>query len=138
MNGPTCSAKSSQDKKKPPPSRGGDVTVYVKDMNQPSLPIPFYSVPASVSVFRALSSLFHSMHFPDNSPFSHSVVLVLSLPCRYFRLYFSLWKSLSPWAHLHVVGMLRFRSVTSTKLKVVYKCMTANTSAIWRAIKILK
>ena len=27
-----------------------DVTVYVKDINQPSLPTPFYSIPVSVSV----------------------------------------------------------------------------------------
>ena len=39
---------------------GGAVTVYAKDMNQPSLPTPFYSVLASVSVFMALSTVFHS------------------------------------------------------------------------------
>ena len=32
------------------PSRGGDVTVYVFDMNRPSLPTPFYSVLVSLSV----------------------------------------------------------------------------------------
>ena len=31
------------------PSRGGDVTVYVCDINQPSLPTFFYSVLVSVS-----------------------------------------------------------------------------------------
>ena len=36
------------------PSRGGVVTVYVLDINQPSLPTPFHSVLASVSVFMAL------------------------------------------------------------------------------------
>ena len=36
------------------PSRGGDVTVYVADVNQPSLPTPFCSVLVSVSVFMAL------------------------------------------------------------------------------------
>ena len=30
------------------PSRGGDVKVYVCDMNQPSLPTPFYSVLVSI------------------------------------------------------------------------------------------
>ena len=59
------------------PSRGGDVTVYVADINQPSLPTPFYSVLVSVSVFMALSTVFHSINFPDNSPLSHSVLLVL-------------------------------------------------------------
>ena len=33
------------------PSRGGDVAVYVFDINQPGLPTPFYSVLVSVSVF---------------------------------------------------------------------------------------
>ena len=32
------------------PSRGGDVAVYVFDINQPSLPTPFYSVLVSISV----------------------------------------------------------------------------------------
>ena len=61
------------------PSRGGDV-VYVTDINQPSLPTPFYSVLVSVSVFMALSTLFHSINFPDNSSLSHSVLPVLPLP----------------------------------------------------------
>ena len=38
------------------PSRGGDVAVYVFDVNQPSLPTPFYSVLVSVSLFMALSA----------------------------------------------------------------------------------
>ena len=42
------------------PSRGGDVTVYVPDINQPSLSTPFYSVLVSVSVFMALSSVYLS------------------------------------------------------------------------------
>ena len=49
-------------------SRGGDVTVYVLDINQTSLPIRFYSVFVSVSVFMALSTVFHSINSPDNSP----------------------------------------------------------------------
>ena len=43
------------------PSRGGDVTVYVKDINQPSSPTPYYFVLVSVSVFMALSTVFHSI-----------------------------------------------------------------------------
>ena len=58
------------------PSRGGDVTVYVPDINQPSLPTPFYSVLVSVFVFMALSTLFHSINSPHNSLLSHSVLLV--------------------------------------------------------------
>ena len=37
------------------PSRGGDVAVYVFNINQLSLPTPFYSVLVSISVFMALS-----------------------------------------------------------------------------------
>ena len=59
------------------PSCGGDVAVYVFDINQPSLPTPFYSV--LVSVFVALSTVFCSINSPDNSPISHSVLPVLSL-----------------------------------------------------------
>ena len=62
------------------PSCGGDVTVYVYDINQPSLPTLFHSVLASVSVFMALSTVFHSINSSDNSAFSHSVLSVLSLP----------------------------------------------------------
>ena len=62
------------------PSHGGDVMVYVTDINQPSLPTPFYSVLVYVSVFMALSTLFHSINSPDNSSLSHSVLLVLILP----------------------------------------------------------
>ena len=59
------------------PSCGGDVAVYVFDMNQPSLPTPFHSVLVSISVFRALSTVFHSINSPDNSPLSLSVLPVL-------------------------------------------------------------
>ena len=62
------------------PSRGGDVTIYVLYINQPSLPTPFYSVLVSVSVFMVLSTVFHSINSPDNSPLSRSVLLVLLLP----------------------------------------------------------
>ena len=58
-------------------SRSEDVLVYVFDTNQPSLPTPFYSVLVSVSIFKALSTVFHSLNSPDNSPLSHSVLLVL-------------------------------------------------------------
>ena len=42
---------------------------FMFDINQPSLPTPFYSVLVSISVFMALSIVFHSIHSPDNSPF---------------------------------------------------------------------
>ena len=63
------------------PSRGGDVAVDVFDRNQPSLPtFCCCSVLVSISVFVALSTVFHSINYPDKSPFSHSVLPVLSLP----------------------------------------------------------
>ena len=77
------------------PSRGGDVAVYVFDINQPSLPTLFDSVLVSVSVFMALSTVFHSMNYPHNSPLSHSVLPVLFLPYWSFQLYISLRKSSS-------------------------------------------
>ena len=52
------------------PSRGGDVAVYVFDINRPTLPTPFSSVLVSVAVFMALSTVFHSINSPDNSSFS--------------------------------------------------------------------
>ena len=58
------------------PSRGGGVTVYVCDKNQPSLPTPFYYVLVSISAFMALSPVFHSINSPDDSPLSQSVLLV--------------------------------------------------------------
>ena len=70
--------------------RGGDVTVYVFDINQPSLPTPFHFVLVSVSTFMALSTVFHSIKSPDNTPLSHSVLPVLFLPCWSFQLYISL------------------------------------------------
>ena len=61
------------------PSRGGDATVHVLDINQPSLPTPFDSVLVSVSVFMVLSTVFPSINSPDNSPLSDSVLPVLFL-----------------------------------------------------------
>ena len=75
-------------------SRGGDVTVYVKDINQPSLPTPFYSVLVSVSVFMALSTVFHCINSPDNSPFfslsSSGLISALVGPFNCMSLYESL------------------------------------------------
>ena len=56
---------------------------FMSDINHPSLPTPFYSVLVSISVFMALSTVFHSINSPDNSPLSHSsglnsALLVLS------------------------------------------------------------
>ena len=58
---------------------------FMFNINQPSLPTPFYSVLVSISVFMALSTVFHSINSPDNPLPSHSVFLVLFLP------YWSFW-----------------------------------------------
>ena len=72
------------------PSHGGDVAINVFDINQPSLPTPFHSVLVSISVFMALSTVFHSIKSPNNSPLSYSVLPILLLPYWSFQLYISL------------------------------------------------
>ena len=57
----------------------------------------FYSVLVSISVFVALSTVFHCMNSPDNVPLSHSVLPVLFLPYWSFQLYYLFMKvSFSP------------------------------------------
>ena len=75
-------------------SRGGDVAVYIFDINQPSLLTRFYSLLASISVFMAHLTVFHSINSPNISLLSHSVLLVLFLPYWSFQLYISLYESL--------------------------------------------
>ena len=53
---------------------------FMSGINQPSLPAPFHSVLVSISVFMTLSTVFYSIKSPRNTPFSHSVLLVLFLP----------------------------------------------------------
>ena len=76
------------------PSCGGEVVVYVKDINQLSLPpTHLYSVLVSVSVFiTALSTVFHSINSPENSLLSPSVLPVLILSYWSFQLYTSIRK----------------------------------------------
>ena len=74
------------------PSRGGDVSVHVFDINQPSLPTPLYSVLVPVSTFIAFSIAFHSVNSPNNSPLSLPVLAVLFLPYWSFQLFISLKK----------------------------------------------
>ena len=54
---------------------------FMSDINQLSLPTPSYSVLVSISVFMTLSTVFHFINFPYNSPLSHSVLVVVALPC---------------------------------------------------------
>ena len=72
------------------PSRGGDVAVYVFDINQPSMHAPSHSVLVSISVCIALSTVFRAINSSDNSPLSHTVLPVLFLPYWSFQLYTSL------------------------------------------------
>ena len=51
------------------------------------------SVLVSISVFMVLSTVFHSINSPADSPLSHSVPPVLFLPFWSFQLYISLRKS---------------------------------------------
>ena len=69
-------------------SSGGDVVVYVFDLNQQSLPTP-YSFFAAVSVFMAHSTVFLSIISPNSSLLSHSVLLVLFLLYWSFQWYIS-------------------------------------------------
>ena len=71
-------------------SDGGDVAVSLFDISPPSLPTPFYSVLVPVSVFMALSTVFHFINYPSYSLLSHSVLPVLFLPSGSFQLYISL------------------------------------------------
>ena len=61
------------------PSRDRDVAVYASDINQPSLPTPFYSILVSDSILMVLLAVFHSINSPSNSPLSDSVLPVLLL-----------------------------------------------------------
>ena len=63
---------------------------FMSDINQPSLPTPFYSVLVSVAVFMALATVLHSINSSDNSPLSHSAPLVLILPYWSFQICISL------------------------------------------------
>ena len=86
----------------PPPRgpRGAHIYVVgmlrlISDINQPSLPISFFFFIlffCLISVFVALSTVFNSINSPENSPFFHSVLPVLSLPYWFFKLHISLWK----------------------------------------------
>ena len=81
------------------PSHGGDVTVYVLDINQPSLPTPFDSVLVStscfISVFMALSTVY-SINSPSNPALSHSVPPVIFLPYWSFQLHIFYGSLLQP------------------------------------------
>ena len=75
------------------PSRGGDVVVYFR--HKPTELGHFFfflfcPYVLSVSVFMALSTVFHFIISPDNSPLSDSVFPVLILPFWSFQLFIAL------------------------------------------------
>ena len=113
------------------PSRGWDVAVYVLNINQLSLPSPFYSVPVSVSIFMALSAVFHSINSPDNSSLPHSVLLVLFLPYWSFQLYIFSRKSPQPWySPLWLTGL---KAPTNWLPLENCESMAISTSMFWLA-----
>ena len=59
----------------------------------PACPLLFSLLSCLFFVLMALSTVFHSIKSPDNSPLSHSVLPVLFLTYWSFQLYDSLWKS---------------------------------------------
>ena len=75
---------------------GAPTTLAVKGyMMMMMMPTSFYSVHMSISVFMALSTVFHFINAPDNSPLSPSVFPVLCLPYWSFQLYLFMKVSLS-------------------------------------------
>ena len=56
----------------------------------------FYSVLVSAFVLMALSTVFHSVNSPNNSPLSHSVLLVLFALLVLSTIYLFMKVSLSP------------------------------------------
>ena len=113
------------------PSRGWDVAVYVFAINQPSLPTPFYSVLVSISVFMVLSTVFHSINSPNNSPLSHSVLRVLILPYWSFYLYtFFMKVSLSP--DIILCGSLGLKHRLTNYLPVVGQLLRVARGFWWK------
>ena len=74
----------------------GDVAVYVFDINQLSLPTPFYFFLVSVSVVVTHSTVFRSINSPDNYPLSHSSSGFLSALSVLSTIYLFVKVSLSP------------------------------------------
>ena len=104
------------------PSSGEDVAVYLSDINQPSLPTPFQSVLASVSVLMAHSTVFHSINSLDNFPLSHPVLPVLLLPYWSFQLYISYEGLPQPWYNpLWLTGL---KAPTNQLINFTCKCLT--------------
>ena len=68
----------------------------------------------SISVFMALSTVFHSINSPDNSPLFRSVLPVLFLPYWSFQLYISLFMKVSLIPDIILCGWLGLNHSPST------------------------
>ena len=92
------------------PSHGGDVAAYVSDsdMNQLSLPTPFYFVLVSVSVFMALSTAFHLTNSPGNLNFCFPGLLVLFLLCWSFQLCIYIERDIYIYIHIYIYIYISF------------------------------
>ena len=64
--------------------------------NQPNLPTPFYSVLVSISVFMAVSTVFHSINSPKNSALSHCFSSLISASLVLSTIYLFVKVSFSP------------------------------------------
>ena len=69
------------------------------DINQPSLPAPFYFVLVSISVFVALSTVFHSKFLLNNSPLFYPVLPVL-------------WSSFCHIGHFNYISQYKTKKVS--------------------------
>ena len=68
----------------------------MSDVNHLSLPTPFYSVLVSISVLMALSTVFHSIISPDNSPFCDCSCCLISALLALSTVYLFMKVSFSP------------------------------------------
>ena len=90
----------------------------MSDINQPSLPTPFYSALLSVSVFTALSTVFHSINSPDNSASSLCSSSLISALLVLSTISLSLWKSPSALDTI-LCGWLGLKHQPTNKLSLL-------------------
>ena len=60
------------------PSPGGHVKINIVNVNQLSLPTPFYSTLMSISASALLSTIVFSINSPNNTPVSSSLLKSVS------------------------------------------------------------
>ena len=101
----------------------------MSDINQPSLPTPFYSFLASISVFMALPTVFHSINSPHYSVVVFSVLqfyLCLISPFNYISLCESLPQ---PWYNpLWLTGLKASTNQLTLSLSLFPCCISPSLS----------